>query len=336
MNTQNPPLNFNGFTLVELLVVIAIIGILVGLLLPAVQAAREAARRAHCRNNLKQISLGILNHEQAQQSFPFGGWGHEWVGVSGRGSRGRQPGGWVYNTLPYLELNHLHQLGADPAAAGADRIYSERLSSPVCIFTCPSRRPCSIWKVSDSRPYFSNPKPAGSVAAVARGDYVINAGSSHVFSWPGPSDLLEGDDPLTDWPNAKLSNGISHLRFGVRAKQIEDGLSHTYLVGEKFLNPNHYSDGESRGDNETLYSGYATDLHRFTRIDLLPLQDTSAALASKGHLRFGSVHPAGCHLALCDGSVKLVSYEIAAEVHCRFGHRKDQGDKSECVISSLL
>ena len=62
----------NGFTLVELLIVIGIVGLLVLLLLPAVQASREAARGAHCKSNLRQVGLAVLNFESHRKVLPSG------------------------------------------------------------------------------------------------------------------------------------------------------------------------------------------------------------------------------------------------------------------------
>src|SRR3954451_297585 len=85
-----------AFTLVELLVVIAIIGVLVALLLPAVQAAREASRRSSCSNNLKQLSLAMLNYESTYNALP-----------GGTGRFGCCWGTWMVRVLPYMEQGTL-------------------------------------------------------------------------------------------------------------------------------------------------------------------------------------------------------------------------------------
>ncbi|GAB5402738.1 MAG: DUF1559 domain-containing protein [Aureliella sp.] len=85
---------------VLLVVSLACGGILVALLLPAVQTAREAARRMQCANNMKQISLALLNYESTYETFPPA------FTVDDRGNKLHS---WRTLILPYMEQAALYE-----------------------------------------------------------------------------------------------------------------------------------------------------------------------------------------------------------------------------------
>ena len=317
-----------AFTLVELLVVIAIIGILIGILLPAVQAVREAARRIDCNNNLKQMGLAFLNHENAHGHYASGGWGYFWVGDADRGSGPAQPGGWIYNLLPYMEQVALHQLTADgdPNTITTQQREGSRdtVRTPLSIIHCPSRRPAQRYpKVYDglfigynSLNNFPNDN------TMARADYAVNVGDT----WPyagglaGPPSL----PPEGQLPNptniVNQFNGISFVQSEVKNAQITDGSSNTYLAGEKYLNPDHYFTGLSGDDNEHWASGFNNDQYRSGLFP--PVRDTRGLNLNALGV-FGGVHASGVQFVLCDGSVHNISYSIAEIAHKRLANRED-------------
>ena len=129
----------------ELLVVIAIIGILISLLLPAVQAAREAARRAQCVNNLKQLSLGCLNHESAVKAFPTGGWACCFLGHPDLGVGPSQPASWMFNILPYIEESTLYKVQQGLTGSALQTAAKTLASTPLNAYYCPSRRPVQTY-----------------------------------------------------------------------------------------------------------------------------------------------------------------------------------------------
>lgn len=268
---SNDAVSSDGFTLVEVLVVIAIIGVLVAITLPAVQMAREASRRSSCANNLRQQAVAVRLHESTHKIFPTGGW-KDYLGDPDAGYGPKQPGGWIYNVLSYIEEDSLRQLGRGLKSQARDVAIRTLMQSPIEVFYCPSRRLPRLYLYTGG--ILKNAKPP---MEVAKTDYAI----SETISFE-KSEVIMSDVQLAG-----------------------KGTSKTVLAGEKSIPASEYTSGSGSGDTLVAYVGSCDDIGR--RPSGNPVSDKS------GNSGFGGPHPSGANFAYCDGSVKFVSDDEAAE-----------------------
>lgn len=293
-----------GFTLVELLVVITIIGILIALLLPAVQAAREAARRAQCANNLKQMSLAMLNYEQALGSFCPGSMGK---------STWTQPGlgiafghfGWPAFILPFIEqqplydqiqfdkqayAEYLGDLGPGPWGDVANK--PAALNQPP-VYVCPSAHRV--------RPEYEQK------------DYGINA-TTHTCCPERTTDL----------------NGIAWVNSGVRIGDIHDGTSNTFLFLEYAHFGNHSWIDYNKGSNPFFFvhhtsEGYVSACEH----DGSPRPPNCTIWNGRAS---HSEHPGGVQATMCDGHLVWVSDNVDFAVY-RAAFTRAEGESLEITFN---
>jgi prepilin-type processing-associated H-X9-DG protein len=334
------------------LVVITIIGILIALLLPAVQSAREAARRLQCTNNLKQIALACLGHEQANKFLPTDGWSWQWAGEPSRGFGQKQPGGWHYNILPYMEQQVLHDLGAGQpypytsAAAYAGK--AECVTTPLAAFICPTCRRVKAYPFWAATQYggevvFTNVSPQPLV--IGRSDYAGSGGDciADTFLPAQPPMSIQQGDAMTnaEWLASYVpttGNGIFYVRSMTKIADITDGTANTYLAGEKYEDPDDYETGQAGDDDQGWNSGFDHDTIRWSFCGTDPPPGTNASYTNANVFfspmqncpgnqswqdAFGSAHAASFNMAFCDGSVHAINYSIDAETHRRLGNRAD-------------
>jgi prepilin-type N-terminal cleavage/methylation domain-containing protein/prepilin-type processing-associated H-X9-DG protein len=302
-------LGSRGFTLVELLVVIAIIGVLVALLLPAVQSAREAARRQTCLNNLKQIALAMHNYEDTFKVLP--------VGLMG-GLTSNQDDGWAWGTaiLPFIEQKALFDQINPNGRDGITRANFNATGGPikggdvpVKTYRCPSSQMPKVvgatWRLPGSGTF---PPSSRLFIGHAVNDYKGNGGGC-----VNDSDGVLGKRSEIPW---------------VRFAEIIDGLSNVPLVGESSYVTGNGTTAPTVIEHWPIWvTGPGSDESiRYEAGTSLPINcrctPTTMVLAINDDCAF-SWHPNGAQFSFCDGSVKFVSQNVAAQTWCNVNSRND-------------
>jgi prepilin-type N-terminal cleavage/methylation domain-containing protein len=320
----------SAFTLIELLVVVVIVALLVSLLLPSVQQARTAARRTQSKNNLRQIGLAIHNFESNLASLPNNG-GGPWTSMSdylanhrprlttpmcttqgvgwptpwpwGFGDPGQpgptQPGSYAYAILPFMDSLPLYR-AAKPEIGHAS-------------YRHPGR----------SRP---NPAPVPAADPVFPGWIYDPAG---IPLW-ARTDYAANDQVI-------VPGWFSRAGRSLRWADITDGQSNVILAGEKAIDLDAAAVGSWFWDEPILLGGSGgtarcggrlyRDAHGL-RCAVAGPGDPYQDGGSCGGGNWGSPDDAGVHFVMCDGSLRMLNYNVDFHVMKRLIKRNDGGSVS--------
>jgi len=216
-------------------------GVLVALLLPAVQSAREAARRTQCNNNLKNISLGLMNYHDTYRCYPAGV-----LSAGTEDSSERIGPSWWFGTLPFCEQRHIYdkigslQKPGEPGngAFNAQNINAQIPGAPLNVLV-PEYMRC---------PSSPLPLTETQMGPVALPTYVgISGGCDIAANSPDYQGGVTGLVPpssMRDYIN--LQKGVGHVPGGIitasgmlppceHVGMVDciDGTSNTIIVGEQ-------------------------------------------------------------------------------------------------------
>ena len=299
-----------GFTLIELLVVIAIIAVLIALLLPAVQQAREAARRSQCKNNLKQLGLALHNYHDTHSTFPPG-----WIeggstnaigrptGTTGTcTARGTKSAMWTIMILPFLDetprynefdFNQAFRTIQTGTGSTTNRTAQERRNVK---FECPS-------------------DPNSSARFANINYYAVQGGGDY-------NTMIALGQACTAYsPRRLYSNGVFYASSKVRFRDITDGSSNCFLVGETRYASVIYP-GATYGI--TWATGGWADLPNLASATVDPINGATFIPGTTYNTNystsyFGSHHISGAHFLMGDGSVRFVNQNMDTVTYQRSG-----------------
>jgi prepilin-type processing-associated H-X9-DG protein len=309
-----------GITLIEVLLVIAIVGTMVALLLPGIQAARESARRTSCLNNLKQIGIGIANHQSARKVYPPGAIWERWVEPE---AERRRHGSMLVHLLPYIEHQALYD-AFDFEQKEIDFEVFPGTNTPIAsqiveAYVCPSDSHNGIFDGpgNDHNQYF---------VGRAVHNYAASNGPTGVYDNPNCSCKTPYDKryELAPIDNEKNFAGpFTRLGVSTKPSQITDGLSKTIFVGEVRVPCSvHAQSGWAYTNNG---NGYCTTL---IAINYDSCSDSAPNACNRPctwntDVGFKSAHPGGAQFLFGDGSVHFLNEAIDYQLYQYLGAKAD-------------
>ena len=205
---------------------VLVIGILIGMVLPAVTrpGVRGAALRTHCANNMRQITLAMLNYESEHGHFPPAYIADE---------DGKPMHSWRVLILPYLERNNLFERYSmdEPWDGPNNRKLADEIDG---VYGCPSHDTgngetnCTSYCVvtgagtmfdADRTVKFGDINDGSSNTAIL---VEVNHGDIH---WMEPKDLTV-DEAVGVFEQALEENQVSN-HPGIQNVTYADGSAHT-------------------------------------------------------------------------------------------------------------
>ncbi|MDA0591412.1 MAG: DUF1559 domain-containing protein [Planctomycetota bacterium] len=257
-----------GFTLVELVTVVFVVTILLVLLAPSIQKAQQDARLDTCKYHLKQIGLALHNYNDVHATMPPAWTGHH----PGPGEGGRY--GWSMFLTPYVDegpiYNRVDFNDQKPGQAQETR-------TALTVFRCPSDTTAAQ---NSMRGGFGTSNYSGNFGMVAAPRWLASGLSTN---WPGQA------------PTPIRTDGIFWLNSSCRFRDITDGSSNTFMVGERAVSSAAGIWMGVRGNN--FESDQVTDCS--------PGNEINSGIGS-----FSSSHKGGAVFLMCDGSVRFIAENI--------------------------